>query len=178
MDLTVDAAFDFFADVPSVARALKTLQEVGLGYLKIGQSATDLSGGEAQRIKLSSELQRAKRGHTLYLLDEPTTGLHPADTERLVSQLHSLVEAGNTVIVVEHEMSVVAQADWVIDLGPGGGNNGGQIVASGPPQEVAQSPTSRTAPYLARKLSTPAPKPHPAGAHSHTIKPADYQPND
>lgn len=159
LDLTVDAAFDFFESIPALARSLKTLKDVGLGYLKIGQPATELSGGEAQRIKLATELQRAKRGHTLYLLDEPTTGLHPADTERLMLQLHNLVDAGNSVIVVEHDMGVVADADWVIDLGPGGGNQGGRLVAAGTPSDVAKSAESKTAPYLAHKLKgrTPAP---------------------
>ena len=125
------------------------LREVGLGYLRLGQPATELSGGEAQRIKLATELQRVQRGNTLYILDEPTTGLHPADVERLMVQLDGLVEAGNTVIVVEHDMSVVAGSDWVIDIGPGAGEEGGRVVASGPPAEVAQSSESRTAPYLA-----------------------------
>lgn len=122
---------------------------MGLGYLRLGQPATELSGGEAQRIKLATELQRIQRGHTLYLLDEPTTGLHPADVQLLMAQLHKLVDAGNTVIVVEHEMDVVAGADWVIDLGPGGGDAGGEIMVAGPPAVVARSRTSRTAPYLA-----------------------------
>ncbi|MDI9829790.1 excinuclease ABC subunit UvrA [Streptomyces sp. KAU_LT] len=152
LDLTVEAAADFFADTPAVARSLGTLLDVGLGYLRLGQPATELSGGEAQRIKLASELQRGRRGHTLYLLDEPTTGLHPADIEVLMRQLHGLVDAGNTVIVVEHDMSVVAGADWVIDLGPGGGDAGGRIVAAGTPAEVAAAPDSATAPYLARVL--------------------------
>ena len=152
LSMTVDDAGDFFADVPSVSRSLATLRTVGLGYLSLGQPATELSGGEAQRIKLSSELQRARRGHTLYLLDEPTAGLHPVDVALLTAQLHSLVEAGSTVVVVEHDMDVVAGADHVIDLGPGGGDRGGRLVAVGAPDEVAASATSRTAPYLARRL--------------------------
>ena len=138
--LTVDAAWDFFAAEPSVRRPLGVLREVGLGYLRLGQPATELSGGEAQRIKLATELQRAQRGDTLYVLDEPTTGLHPADVERLVAQLDGLVEAGNTVIVVEHDMRVVAGSDWVIDVGPGAGDEGGRIVAAGPPAEIARVP--------------------------------------
>ncbi|MFD5477806.1 ATP-binding cassette domain-containing protein [Streptomyces hawaiiensis] len=153
LDLTVESAAEFFADTPAVARSLGTLLDVGLGYLRLGQPATELSGGEAQRIKLASELQRGRRGHTLYLLDEPTTGLHPADVDVLMRQLHGLVDAGHTVIVVEHDMSVVARADWVIDLGPGGGEAGGRIVAAGPPADVARSTESRTAPYLSRTLS-------------------------
>ncbi|MGN9758267.1 ATP-binding cassette domain-containing protein [Streptomyces sp. SD31] len=152
LDLTVESAADFFADTPAVARSLGTLLDVGLGYLRLGQPATELSGGEAQRIKLASELQRGRRGHTLYLLDEPTTGLHPADVEVLMRQLHGLVDAGHTVVVVEHDMSVVAGADWVIDLGPGGGDAGGRIVAAGPPARVARARGSATAPYLARVM--------------------------
>ncbi|MFH8336987.1 ATP-binding cassette domain-containing protein [Streptomyces sp. AM6-12] len=152
LDLTVEAAAEFFADVPAAARSLGTLLDVGLGYLRLGQPATELSGGEAQRIKLASELQRGRRGHTLYLLDEPTTGLHPADVEVLMDRLHGLVDAGHTVVVVEHDMTVVAGADWVIDLGPGGGDQGGRIVAAGPPQRVARTEGSATAPYLARML--------------------------
>ncbi|NGN67499.1 excinuclease ABC subunit UvrA [Streptomyces sp. A7024] len=152
LDLTVDAAADFLADVRPAARSLGTLQEVGLGYLRLGQPATELSGGEAQRIKLAAELQRAHRGHTLYLLDEPTTGLHPADTQLLLRQLHGLVDAGNSVVVVEHDMGVVAGADRVIDLGPGGGAEGGRVVAAGTPAEVARSADSRTAAYLRRCL--------------------------
>ncbi|WP_250546120.1 excinuclease ABC subunit UvrA [Paenarthrobacter sp. DKR-5] len=153
LGLTVDAAAEFLADVPAAARSLAALREVGLGYLRLGQPATELSGGEAQRIKLATELQRARRGHTLYLLDEPTTGLHPADVRLLMAQLNRLVDAGNTVVVVEHEMDVVAAADWVIDLGPSGGDAGGRIVAAGAPAAVAASPDSRTAPYLARGLA-------------------------
>jgi excinuclease ABC subunit A len=140
--------------VPSALRSLKTLSEVGLGYLRLGQPATELSGGEAQRIKLATELQRARRGHTLYVLDEPTTGLHPADVLLLLTQLNRLVDAGNTVIVVEHDMDVVAAADWVIDIGPAGGDKGGNIVVAGTPHAVAAHPASRTAPYLAQCIST------------------------
>jgi excinuclease ABC subunit A len=150
--LTVDAALTFLGDVAVAARSLETLREVGLGYLRLGQPATELSGGEAQRIKLATELQRARRGHTLYLLDEPTTGLHPADVELLMLQLGRLVDSGNTVVVVEHEMDVVAAADWVIDLGPSGGDAGGCIIAAGTPHTVAAHPTSRTAPYLQQRL--------------------------
>jgi excinuclease ABC subunit A len=124
-----------------------------LGYLKLGQPATELSGGEAQRIKLATELQRVQAGSTLYLLDEPTTGLHPADIEKLMTVLHALVDAGNTVVVIEHDLDVVACSDWVIDLGPGAGNAGGRVVATGPPREVAKSRASRTAPYLVRRLA-------------------------
>ncbi|MFC0135535.1 excinuclease ABC subunit A [Massilia eurypsychrophila] len=148
--LTVDAAAEFFAGEAQVARSLDMLREVGLGYLRLGQPATELSGGEAQRIKLATELQRAARGNMLYVLDEPTTGLHPADVEKLIVQLDRLVEAGNTVIVVEHTMRVVAACDWVIDIGPHAGEAGGTIVAAGPPREVARVKASRTAPYLAR----------------------------
>ncbi|MET1020808.1 MAG: excinuclease ABC subunit UvrA [Arthrobacter sp.] len=153
LGLTVNAAAEFLAAVPAAARSLQTLREVGLGYLRLGQPATELSGGEAQRIKLATELQRTQRGHSLYLLDEPTTGLHPADVELLMAQLHRLVDAGNTVIVVEHEMDVVAAADWVIDLGPAGGDAGGRIIATGTPAAVARSKKSRTAPYLAAVLA-------------------------
>ncbi|MFE3200021.1 ABC transporter [Embleya sp. NPDC059237] len=148
LGLTVDDAADFLADVPAAARSLTTLREVGLGYLRLGQPATELSGGEAQRIKLASELQRARRGHTLYVLDEPTAGLHPADVELLMRQLHGLVDAGNTVVVVEHDLDVIAGADWLIDLGPGGGVHGGRIVASGVPGEVAARGVGVTARFL------------------------------
>jgi excinuclease ABC subunit A len=152
LGMTVDAAWEFFADEPQVRRSLHVLREVGLGYLRLGQPATELSGGEAQRIKLATELQRMGRGRTLYILDEPTTGLHPSDVEKLVAQLDGLVAAGNTVVVVEHDMRVVAGSDWVIDIGPGAGDEGGRVVASGPPAEVARAAGSRTAPYLARTL--------------------------
>ncbi|SFO75125.1 excinuclease ABC subunit A [Geodermatophilus dictyosporus] len=159
LDLTVDAATDFLADLAPVAKSLRVLQEVGLGYLRLGQPATELSGGEAQRVKLASELQRARRGHTLYVLDEPTTGLHPADVELLMRQLHQLVDAGNTVVVVEHDMDVVADADWVIDLGPGAGDQGGRIVAAGTPERVATAPESQTARFLAPRLPRAEPTP-------------------
>jgi excinuclease ABC subunit A len=150
--MTVDAARELFADEAAIRRALDVVHQVGLGYLRLGQPATELSGGEAQRIKLATELQRPQRGDTLYVLDEPTTGLHPSDIDRLVAQLRGLVAAGNTVILVEHDMRVVAASDWVIDVGPGAGEDGGAIVAAGPPAVVARASGSRTAPYLARAL--------------------------
>jgi excinuclease ABC subunit A len=150
--LSVDDAAKFLADLPAASRSLETLRDVGLGYLRLGQPATELSGGEAQRIKLATELQRARRGHALYLLDEPTAGLHPADITLLLQQLHGLVDAGNTVVLVEHDLDTITSADWVIDLGPGGGDAGGRVVASGTPAEVARAPGSATAPYLARRL--------------------------
>jgi excinuclease ABC subunit A len=159
--MTVDAASEFLAPIPAAARSLKSLRDVGLGYLRLGQPATELSGGEAQRIKLATELQRAQRGHSLYLLDEPTTGLHPADVQLLMAQLHGLVDAGNSVVVVEHDMAVVAGADWVIDLGPSGGDKGGLIVATGTPAAVARSTRSRTAPYLATALGQETTSQHP-----------------
>lgn len=148
LGMTVSAAAEFFERVAPAARSLRTLQDVGLGYLRLGQPATELSGGEAQRIKLATELQRARRGHTLYLLDEPTSGLHPADVRLLLDQLHQLVEAGNTVVVVEHDQAVIAESDWMIDLGPGGGDSGGRVVAAGIPREVAAG-TGATAEHLA-----------------------------
>ena len=131
-----------------MSRSLEMLRSVGVGYLRLGQPATELSGGEAQRIKLATELQRTARGDTLYVLDEPTTGLHAADVEKLVAQLDGLVDAGNTVIVVEHDMAVVAQSDWVIDVGPGAGEEGGRVVVAGMPQHLVGARASRTAPYL------------------------------
>src|SRR3984893_4294007 len=137
--MTVDGAFEFFADEAALQRSLDVVRQVGLGYLRLGQPATELSGGEAQRIKLATELQRIQHGATLYILDEPTTGLHPSDVERLVAHLDGLVESGNTVIVVEHDMRVVAASDWIIDIGPGAGEEGGRVVASGHPAEVARA---------------------------------------
>ena len=150
--MTVDAAWEFFEDEAPLRHALDVLRAVGLGYLRLGQPATELSGGEAQRIKLATELQRASRGDTLYVLDEPTTGLHPSDIDLLLLQLHGLVASGNTVIVVEHNVQVLADSDWVIDVGPGAGEEGGRIVACGTPAEVATNAASRTAPYLRRAL--------------------------
>jgi excinuclease ABC subunit A len=153
LGMTVDAAFDFFTEDAHLRRSLKVIREVGLGYIRLGQPATELSGGEAQRVKLATELQRAQRGGTLYILDEPTTGLHPSDVEMLTAQLQGLVDTGNTVIVVEHDMSVVAASDWVIDIGPGAGDEGGHVVAAGAPKDIATSSASRTAKYLETILS-------------------------
>jgi excinuclease ABC subunit A len=155
--MTVDDAWSFFADAPQVHRALDIVRQVGIGYLRLGQPATELSGGEAQRIKLATELQRAQRGDSLYVLDEPTTGLHPADVARLVAQLDGLVAAGYTVVVVEHDLRVIAGSDWVIDVGPGAGEDGGRIIAAGPPAQIAATAHSPTAPYLARFLRDAAP---------------------
>jgi excinuclease ABC subunit A len=155
LTMSVDEAATFLSDVPAASRSLDTLREVGLGYLRLGQPATELSGGEAQRIKLATELQRARRGHALYVLDEPTTGLHPADVALLLRQLHRLVDNGNTVVLVEHDLDTIATADWVIDLGPGGGDAGGRVVASGTPADVSTSAASVTGRYLTRRLSRP-----------------------
>lgn len=152
LGMTVDAAWAFFADEPPLRRSLDVVRQVGLGYLRLGQPATELSGGEAQRIKLATELQRASRGDALYVLDEPTTGLHPSDVATLMVQLSGLVDAGNTVVVVEHDMQVVAGSDWVIDVGPGAGDEGGRVVAAGVPGVIATAKGSRTARYLARAL--------------------------
>ena len=152
LQLTVDQALDVFAGQPPIRRALQVLVDIGLGYLRLGQPATELSGGEAQRIKLATELQRMARGATLYVLDEPTNGLHPQDIDRLLAQLNRLVDGGHTVVVVEHDMRVVAQSDWVIDIGPGAGTAGGTVVASGTPATVAACKKSRTAPFLAKAL--------------------------
>lgn len=152
LELTVEDAGAFFSDQPQVLRSLKVLNDIGLGYLRLGQPATELSGGEAQRIKLATELQRAQHGNTLYILDEPTSGLHPADSDRLMHHLHGLVDAGNTVVVVEHDMRAIAQVDWVVDLGPGAGEDRGRIIASGAPRDVARMDESVTAPYLRAAL--------------------------
>ena len=152
LEMTVDGAAEFFMDDASVERSLKVLQEVGLGYLRLGQAATELSGGEAQRVKLATELQRSEYGKSLYVLDEPTTGLHPSDVERLQRQIDRLVSAGNTVIVIEHDMQVIANCDWVIDIGPGAGDEGGRITAQGTPEEIARVGYSKTAPFLADYL--------------------------
>ena len=160
LEMTVEEALDFFSAVPAIRDKLRTLNEVGLSYVKLGQPATTLSGGEAQRVKLAKELSRRATGRTLYILDEPTTGLHFEDVRRLLKVLHALVEAGNTVVVIEHNLDVIKTADWIIDLGPEGGDGGGQVVAAGTPEEVAASPESHTgrflAPILARDRDPPA----------------------
>src|SRR2546422_7831487 len=148
LEMTVGEAPDVFENVPAIKTKLRTLHDVGLGYIRLGQPATQLSGGEAQRVKLSSELSRRDTGRTLYLLDEPTTGLHYADVERLLTVLHRLVEHGNTVVVIEHNLDVLKTADWLIDLGPDGGDRGGEVVAEGTPEEVARNPESHTGHYL------------------------------
>lgn len=152
LHMRVDAALNFFRDEAALQRPLKVLHDVGLGYLRLGQSATELSGGEAQRIKLATELQRSNRGRSLYILDEPTTGLHPSDVDRLMVQLNELVDGGNTVVVVEHDMAVVEASDWVIDMGPGAGDDGGVVVAEGPPETVVKCRKSVTAKYLQQAI--------------------------
>ncbi|MBP7676030.1 MAG: ATP-binding cassette domain-containing protein, partial [Thermoanaerobaculia bacterium] len=152
LDLTAEQAAEVFANVPTIRNVAATLVEVGLGYIKLGQPATTLSGGEAQRVKLAKELARRATGRTLYILDEPTTGLHFDDVRKLLDVLHALVERGNTVIVIEHNLDVVKTADRIVDLGPEGGSRGGRIVAEGTPEEVAASPSSATGAWLARTL--------------------------
>jgi len=153
LELTVEQALTYFEAVPAVARKLQTLMDVGLSYLRLGQSATTLSGGEAQRVKLSLELSKRSTGQTLYILDEPTTGLHFHDIALLLRVLNQLVEAGNTVVVIEHNLDVIKTADWVIDMGPEGGNGGGQIVAQGTPEVIAQTTSSHTGHYLGKVLA-------------------------
>jgi excinuclease ABC subunit A len=146
--LTVEDALAFFAPVPTVARKLQTLMDVGLGYIRLGQSATTLSGGEAQRVKLSRELSKRDTGRTLYILDEPTTGLHFYDIEMLLAVLQRLCGHGNTVVVIEHNLDVIKTADWLLDLGPEGGDGGGRLIAAGPPEAVAEVAASHTGRYL------------------------------
>mgnify|MGYP001823603808 FL=1 len=152
LEMTVEDALDFFEPVPAVARKLQTMTDVGLSYITLGQSATTLSGGEAQRIKLSKELSKRDTGQTLYILDEPTTGLHFQDIEQLLGVLHRLRDHGNTVVVIEHNLDVIKTADWVIDLGPEGGDRGGEIIASGTPEQVAKMEHSYTGQFLARMV--------------------------
>jgi excinuclease ABC subunit A len=161
LDLTVDDGVEFFVNVPALHQKLTTLQDVGLGYLRLGQAATTLSGGEAQRVKLSRELSRRSTGRTLYILDEPTTGLHFADIQRLIEVLTRLVDGGNTVLVIEHNLDVIKTADYIIDLGPDGGDAGGRIVAMGPPESVAQIEESHTGHFLREVL-------HASATHSIT----------
>ena len=151
--MTVEQAHEFFNAVPNIARRLKTLLDVGLGYITLGQSATTLSGGEAQRVKLALELSKRDTGRTLYILDEPTTGLHFADIELLLSVINKLSEHGNTVVIIEHNLDVIKTADWIIDMGPEGGAGGGQIIAQGTPEQVANNPASVTGAYLAPLLN-------------------------
>jgi len=148
LDQTVDEAVETFENVPRIRAKLRTLQDVGLGYIRLGQPSTQLSGGEAQRVKLSTELSRRDTGKTFYILDEPTTGLHYADVERLLQVLHRLVDQGNTVVVIEHNLEVLKTADWMIDLGPEGGDKGGYLVATGTPEQLALNPASYTGQYL------------------------------
>jgi excinuclease ABC subunit A len=152
LDLSCEEACDFFSNQPAISRHMQTLVDVGLGYVRLGQPAPTLSGGEAQRVKLASELAKRSTGHTIYLLDEPTTGLHFEDIRKLLVVLSRLVDQGNTVVVIEHNLDVIKTADWVIDLGPDGGNRGGTIVAEGTPEDVAAHPASHTGRYLAPLL--------------------------
>ena len=154
--MTVEEALDFFAAVPAIARKLETLRDVGLSYIRLGQSATTLSGGEAQRVKLARELAKRDTGRTLYILDEPTTGLHFHDIEQLLGVLLELRDRGNTVVVIEHNLDVIKTADWIIDMGPEGGSGGGEVVVTGIPETVAAHPTSHTGRFLKPLLSAPA----------------------
>jgi excinuclease ABC subunit A len=155
LEMTVEDALKLFEPVPTLARKLETLMDVGLSYIKLGQSATTLSGGEAQRVKLSKDLSRRDTGRTLYILDEPTTGLHFHDIEHLLAVLHKLRDDGNTIVVIEHNLDVIKTADWVVDLGPEGGHRGGQIIAQGTPEQLATVAASHTGQFLARMLPAP-----------------------
>ncbi|HEY0474301.1 MAG TPA: excinuclease ABC subunit A, partial [Kribbella sp.] len=159
LDMPIEEAAEFFAAIPAIARHLTTLNEVGLGYVRLGQPAPTLSGGEAQRVKLASELQKRSTGRTVYVLDEPTTGLHFEDIRKLLGVLGSLVDKGNSVLVIEHNLDVIKTADWIIDLGPDGGRRGGTLVAEGTPEEVAANPGSYTGEFLAEILHGRAAKP-------------------
>ena len=152
LDMTVEEALGFFEPIPSIYRKIKTLYDVGLSYVKLGQPSTTLSGGEAQRIKLATELSRRSTGKTVYVLDEPTTGLHFADVHKLIDILHRLAEGGNTVIVIEHNLDVIKTADYIIDIGPEGGDRGGTVIAQGTPEEVAKMPQSYTGIYIQKML--------------------------
>ncbi|MCH7771661.1 MAG: ATP-binding cassette domain-containing protein, partial [Bacteroidetes bacterium] len=153
LEMRIDEALEFFSELPRLKRKLKSLHDVGLGYIKLGQQATTLSGGEAQRVKLASELSKVSTGKTLYVLDEPTTGLHFDDVRVLLDVLNKLVDKGNTVIVVEHNLDVIKMADWIIDLGPGGGEFGGKIIAEGPPEKIMKSKISLTGKYLKKEIA-------------------------
>jgi excinuclease ABC subunit A len=170
LEMSVEEAVDFFEKIPKIDRRLRTLRDVGLDYIRLGQPATTLSGGEAQRVKLATELSKVATGDTLYILDEPTTGLHFADVERLLDVLSRLVDAGNSVVVIEHNLDVIKTADWLIDLGPEGGDAGGELVAAGTPEDVAAEPSSHTGRFLADllelkvKRTRRAPKRQPVAA--------------
>ncbi len=150
--MTVEQAVDFFGAIPRIKNKLKTLMEVGLGYITLGQSATTLSGGEAQRVKLAKELSRRATGRTIYILDEPTTGLHFADIAKLLDVLHRLVDSGNTIVIIEHNLDVIKTADWIVDLGPEGGDRGGEVIAEGTPEQVAKVTKSYTGKFLRKML--------------------------
>ncbi|MGN6348595.1 MAG: ATP-binding cassette domain-containing protein, partial [Candidatus Nitrosocosmicus sp.] len=152
LEMTVEEALEFFKNINSIANKLKLLNDVGLGYLHLGQAATTLSGGEAQRIKLATELSKKDTGNTLYILDEPTTGLHFLDVKKLLKILHKLRDMGNTILIIEHNLDVIAAADWIIDLGPEGGSNGGQIIANGSPQDIINNEKSHTAKFLKQRI--------------------------
>jgi excinuclease ABC subunit A len=152
LEMTCEQAAEFFSNIPTIARKLQTLVDVGLGYISLGQPATQLSGGEAQRIKLSTELSRRPTGRTLYILDEPTTGLHIADVDKLLTMLHALVETGNSMVVIEHNLDVIKNADWLIDMGPEGGSGGGRVIAEGTPEQVAKVADSYTGQFLRKML--------------------------
>ena len=152
LDMTVEEAMPFFENLPSIRRKIETLYDVGLSYVKLGQPSTTLSGGEAQRIKLATELSKRSTGKTIYILDEPTTGLHFADVHKLVDILHKLAEGGNTVVVIEHNLDVIKTADYIIDMGPEGGEGGGTVIAEGTPEKVAGNPVSYTGIYIKKML--------------------------
>jgi excinuclease ABC subunit A len=162
LDMPIEEAAAFFAPIPAIARHLKALADVGLGYVRLGQPATTLSGGEAQRVKLATELQRRATGRTIYVLDEPTTGLHFEDIRRLLGVLNRLVDDGNTIIVIEHNLDVIKTADWVIDMGPEGGPGGGSVITAGTPEQVAAVPESHTGRFLRQTLDATIPVAHAA----------------
>jgi excinuclease ABC subunit A len=171
--MPISEALEFFSNQPAIARHMQTLVDVGLGYVRLGQSAPTLSGGEAQRVKLASELAKRSTGHTMYLLDEPTTGLHFEDVSRLLTVLSRLVDQGNTVLVIEHNLDVIKTADWLIDLGPEGGTGGGTVVSEGTPEHVAACAGSHTGRFLAPLLGvTPSPTRKPSAKQTAAVKPA------
>jgi len=161
LDMSIEEAAEFFAPITSIHRYLRTLVDVGLGYVRLGQPAPTLSGGEAQRVKLASELQKRSTGRTIYILDEPTTGLHFEDIRKLLTVINGLVDKGNTVIVIEHNLDVIKTSDWIVDMGPEGGSGGGMVVAEGTPEDVAVNPASYTGHFLADTLGVERAKPKP-----------------